>query len=417
MELAEHIVRFSLYGISMLGNTEAGSVIGLTKEGSQWCDSLGEDDSSAWDIPIECRELAAYMKKNGFLKSDKPEVQEEQRGELIRSAYLHITNRCNFACVGCYSFDTGRNRLRDPSTLQLFRAIDLLAGLGIDRIVFSGGEPFLRDDLAALASRAKKSGIAEVVVATNGTLCTKESLLLLSKSVDTISISFDGTSCSSVPYIRGKQCFDQLVDAIKSVENVGIKAHILPTIHAKNIEDIPAYLDLGKRLGVTVGFSLLSGDANSLGDLMLTESDLSRLSIMMLSAGAMADIDKVFPDAGRSPLHACINCGAGKRGVSIAADGSVYPCHMLHYREFCLGNAFTDSLDAIEDALRTFQLPSVDDLEVCKDCDKRYLCGGGCRARAYLKNGGVGAGDPYCPYYARIIDANVRMLAKSLAGR
>jgi MoaA/NifB/PqqE/SkfB family radical SAM enzyme len=56
----------------------------------------------------------------------------------------------------------------------------------------------------------------------------------------------------------------------------------------------------------------------------------------------------------------------------------------------------------------------VAELGACADCDIRYLCGGGCRARAYFATGDVEARDPYCSlvrtFYRLLFEA---MLARN----
>ena len=101
--------------------------------------------------------------------------------------------------------------------------------------------------------------------------------------------------------------------------------------------------------------------------------------------------------------------------MSVAADGSVYPCHMLHYVPFLLGNAFEDSTDTLRDSLARFALPAVDELDGCKDCNKRYLCGGGCRARAYMEYGRADCRDPYCACNKRSIEDAVSFVLAAMA--
>ncbi|WP_353436851.1 hypothetical protein [Staphylococcus coagulans] len=45
----------------------------------------------------------------------------------------------------------------------------------------------------------------------------------------------------------------------------------------------------------------------------------------------------------------------------------------------------------------------VDDLKGCKNCNVRYLCGGGCRARAYLHTCEKDGKDPYCGFYYKFL--------------
>lgn len=403
MRLGSHIVRFDLRGIPVVGNTITGALVGLTPEGAALCDAMLERDVAGEDIPVECEGLVSYLAAHGF---------EEDAGasetSCLSSAYLHVSNTCNLSCVGCYSADCNRNRAADPSLDDLCRAIDVLAHLGVTRLVVSGGEPFLRRDLPDVARNAREQGMENIAVLTNGTRCSEKVLARLAGNVDVISVSFDGANPESAAFIRGEQLFDTLVDAVKRIQAAGIHAHMLPTLHARNIQDVPAYIELSKQLGCTVGFSLLSGPRANLGDLMPNEPCLIELADTMVAVarkGEAASIDDAFNPMRALSVRAC--CGAGKASVSVASDGIVYPCHMLHKPEFALGNAFTDGASAIADNLSRFTMPSVDEIEGCSSCENRYLCGGGCRARTYDEHGCMARRDPYCAYYSHAIGRTV----------
>ncbi|MFR3343892.1 MAG: SPASM domain-containing protein [Anaerobutyricum sp.] len=80
------------------------------------------------------------------------------------------------------------------------------------------------------------------------------------------------------------------------------------------------------------------------------------------------------------------SCGVGNKIISIGADGSVYPCHMLHDPRLVMGNVYEEDLNQI----LTCELANecrnlhVDSIEVCQKCRHRYICGGGCRAKILL---------------------------------
>lgn len=403
MRLGSHIVRFDLRGIPVVGNTITGTLVGLTPEGAALCDAMLERDVAGEDIPVECEELVSYLTVHGF---------EEGAGAsetyCLSSAYLHVSNTCNLSCVGCYSADCNRNRAADSSLENLCHAITVLAQLGVTRLVVSGGEPFLRRDLPDIVRNACEQGMENIAVLTNGTRCSEKVLARLAGNVDVISVSFDGANPESAAFIRGEQLFDTLVDAVKRIQTAGIHAHMLPTLHARNIQDVPAYIELSKQLGCTVGFSLLSGARTNLGDLMPSEPCLMELANTMVAVarkGEAASIDDAF-----NPLRALmvrVRCGAGKHSVSVASDGAVYPCHMLHKPEFALGDAFSDDASAIANNLSQFTLPSVEEIEGCSSCENRYFCGGGCRARAYDEHGCMTRRDPYCAYYSHAIGQTV----------
>lgn len=403
MRLGSHIVRFDMRGIPVVGNTITGALVGLTPEGAALCDAMLERDVAGEDIPVECEELVSYLTVHGF---------EEGAGAsetyCLSSAYLHVSNTCNLSCVGCYSADCNRNRAADSSLENLCHAITVLAQLGVTRLVVSGGEPFLRRDLPDIVRNAREQGMENIAVLTNGTRCSEKVLARLAGNVDVISVSFDGANPESAAFIRGEQLFDTLVDAVKRIQTAGIHAHMLPTLHARNIQDVPAYIELSKQLGCTVGFSLLSGARTNFGDLMPSEPCLMELANTMVAVarkGEAASIDDAF-----NPLRALmvrVRCGAGKHSVSVASDGAVYPCHMLHKPEFALGDAFSDDASAIANNLSQFTLPSVEKIEGCSSCENRYFCGGGCRARAYDEHGCMTRRDPYCAYYSHAIGQTV----------
>lgn len=408
MRLGSHIVRFDLRGIPVVGNTITGALVGLTPEGAALCDAMLERDVAGEDIPVECEELVSYLAAHGF-----EEDTGASEAPCLSSAYLHVSNTCNLSCVGCYSADCNRNRAADPSLDDLRHAVDVLANLGATRLVISGGEPFLRKDLPEITRCARERGMANITVLTNGTHCSDEALAKLAGSVDVVSISFDGASKESPAYIRGGQLFEVLVDTVKRIQTAGIQTHMLLTLHARNIQDVPAYIELSKQLGCTVGFSLLSGSRTNLGDLMPNEPCLIELADAMVAVarkGGAASIDDAFNPMRALSVRAC--CGAGKTSVSVASDGTVYPCHMFHKSELALGNAFTDGASAIADNLAQFTMPSVNEIEGCLSCENRYFCGGGCRARAYDERGCMTRRDPYCAYYAHAIDQTVEAFVR-----
>lgn len=412
MRLNASVARFDVGGIPVVGNLATGCIVGLTPEGDALCGELMRRDVESAEIAPGCVPLVEYLAAQGFL------VSGAAASPRLSSAYLHVTNACNLSCAGCYSSDADRNRAPDPTLAELERALELLAALGVERLVISGGEPFARRDLPAIARAARDVGVSSVTVLTNGTLCAPERLEELVGLVDVVSVSFDGTSAEDPAYVRREQLFDRLVEAVCAIARAGIRPHILPTLHARNVADAPAYIDLARSLGATVSFSLLSGSREEIGDLWPDDACLGCLAATLFDVGASADgADYAGRFDPASALAARASCGAGRTGVSVAADGSLYPCHMLHARDYRLGNAFRDAADEVLDALRLFDLPAVDAIATCSSCGKRYLCGGGCRARAYRATGRLDAADPYCAYYDRALEKAVDAFVSSLESK
>jgi len=73
-------------------------------------------------------------------------------------------------------------------------------------------------------------------------------------------------------------------------------------------------------------------------------------------------------------------CGMGNSEIFINENADVYPCRMTYSEEYKLGNVLNEDLETVLGrAHKITDDLHVDKLEDCKDCDYKYLCGGGCR--------------------------------------
>ena len=85
--------------------------------------------------------------------------------------------------------------------------------------------------------------------------------------------------------IRSEQRFDELVEAVRMVQRAGIPAHIIPTVHAKNVDDLASYVQLSRDLGASLNFSLLTcePDDEVLGGLLPGADELRMLGRALLT--------------------------------------------------------------------------------------------------------------------------------------
>lgn len=402
MKFSDQVVAFEFAGIPMVGNMNTGYAIGLTAEGAQVCHKLQQGDVAEAEVVQVDAVLLEHLKMGGFFSNETP-------ADAVMSAYLHVTQRCNLKCVGCYSLDSQRNALPDAPLENIKHALDQLAAAGLTTLIISGGEPFLRSDLPDIVAYAKREcGIQVVNVLSNGTCFTKEALEALAPYADCVSVSFDGCSSSAPAYIREDQRFDELVAAVGMVRAAGIQAHIIPTVHAKNIDDLTDYLNLSKDLGATLNFSLLTcSPDDELGGLLPDEAALRRLGASILTADQGRPVMVMDSPVGMN-ITVKKNCGAGYKTLSVGADGTVYPCHMLHHSGLKMGNAYTDSLAEmlIGDISNRFRILDVTAFTDCRSCQYMRICGGGCRARSLFESGSLESKDSYCAmtleFYGRL---------------
>lgn len=414
MKFHSEVVLFDFEGIPLIGNYDTGYVIGLTNEGFGVCKKALMSDVAKEEFDSVDPFLFKYLNLGKYF--DRVTKNEN----LLESAYLHVTQRCNLSCRGCYSDNSQRNNIPDAPLEDIKKALNNLSTCGLKNLIISGGEPFLRKDLPEIIRYAKEECcISSIAVLTNGTVVDDSALRQMREYVDIISVSFDGYSNACPAYIRRTQRFSELVKAVDAIRRVGIEAHIIPTIHSKNINDLKEYLALSSSLGVTLNFSLLSCEAsNELKELILSDADQIKLAEEIFSANQTDSFSIADSPIGVN-ISVKKHCGAGKSIISIGVDGRVFPCHLLYHDELAFGNVFTDSLSDILKGSKALEFSRVIESPCVSEGNCRFLplCGGGCRGRAYLETRNLSMKDSYCCMNKRYFEFLGDYLKKQISNK
>jgi len=162
----------------------------------------------------------------------------------------------------------------------------------IKNIHFTGGEPLLRDDLAALIRYCKENGFTTGLT-TNGMLMNEELLNALIRSgLRSVAISVDALS-DRYEKIRGlENTFGRLKSAAIAIARArkikGIDAYINFTLMNENIEDFYQVKRFADDIGLPVGLCLLDKNS-SIFDLddnknrfwIREEKDIKRLDVLL----------------------------------------------------------------------------------------------------------------------------------------
>src|SRR5215212_8534521 len=104
---------------------------------------------------------------------DPPEFQRMAVAKSASSrrpiVVWNLTRTCNLKCVHCYTDSAAQKYPNELSTDQCKEVLKDLADFKVPAVLFSGGEPLVRQDLFELAAYARELGL-HVVLSTNGTL-------------------------------------------------------------------------------------------------------------------------------------------------------------------------------------------------------------------------------------------------------
>ena len=153
------------------------------------------------------------------------------------------TRRCNLACIHCYADSENKEYPNEMSTEEAQAMIRDLSEFEAPVLLFSGGEPLIRDDIFEHAALAKELGIRPVI-STNGTLITeKVARRIKDTGFGYVGISLDGIGERN-DFFRGKKgAFEAAMRGFDNCVAVGQKCGLRLTLTRHNYEDLNGIFD------------------------------------------------------------------------------------------------------------------------------------------------------------------------------
>ncbi len=154
----------------------------------------------------------------------------------------------------CHSSASHRDTLKTADIALLIR---ILAGLGIRKIRFTGGEPLLRNDIAELVRTAKDTvGIETVSLTTNGVLLHKHLDGLRKAGLDALNLSIDTLDRERYRAITRRDVFEQVkanLDILLASKAIPVKLNVV-MMRGINSDEIAEFMEFTREHAVTVRF-------------------------------------------------------------------------------------------------------------------------------------------------------------------
>ncbi|MFD1719987.1 GTP 3',8-cyclase MoaA [Amnibacterium endophyticum] len=161
--------------------------------------------------------------------SDRPDTPAllDRFGRTARDLRISITEKCSLRCTYCMPEEglpaVPRDVLLTPAE------IGRLAGiahhrLGVQEVRFTGGEPLMRADLAAIlaATRAAAPGMA-IALTTNGIGLDRRLAALLEAGLDRVNISLDTVDREHFARLTRRDRLPAVLDGIRAARAAGLE--------------------------------------------------------------------------------------------------------------------------------------------------------------------------------------------------
>jgi radical SAM protein with 4Fe4S-binding SPASM domain len=367
------------------------------------------------------------FKEEGFLdnthKAGYPGRAMVIETKRLSELWIYTNNSCNLRCKHCL-VSAGEDSKGELSAADIMRIIDEAKSLGVRRFYFTGGEPFLRHDILALINYITKD--RELVILTNGTLLTKEKaekLASIDKKRLFLQISLESSDAKIHNSIRGEGSFELAVNGIKNLIEAGIVPTITTTITRLNMDSAVNTHRFIASLNIKVHHILYlhpKGRMQRFKDELYIDSDeLSAVMQSLIKAskdtGIIIDNAESFKIrvSGRKGRKTDL-CNCCYEMLCVDLDGEVYPCAAIagdkrfsagNVRDYSMADLWLDS-----PLTKKIRQSSLNDIEKCRGCYLRFICGGGCFCYGYFNEeiktgaGRFEAADPYCNTYKMLIE-------------
>jgi len=300
---------------------------------------------------------------------------------------LALTFRCQNNCVHCYA--GGPHETEELTTEQWKTVIDLLHQIGVFILIFTGGEPTLRDDLPGLLQYAQDKGMVTGLVTNGRRLKDKNYVKTLEKvGLDFVQVTLESRKAKIHDLMTGtKGSWNETVAGIKNIIPTKIYATTNTTLSKYNASDFLETIDFIKELGVA-GFGcnslIYSGKASEISDkFVVSVETLTELLPKVHDKANQLGLKFLW----YTPTQYCRfnpvslglgvkSCTAAMINMCIGPNGDVYPCQS--YFE-SLGNILKDNWQKIRNHPLAVSIRTREYVEPkCKDCPELQICGGGC---------------------------------------
>lgn len=330
-----------------------------------------------------------------------------------------VTRACALKCLHCRAEAQYHRHPDELTTEEGFQLIDQIAEMGSPLLVFTGGDPLMREDIFELMDYGIKKGL-RVSMTPSATPKVTKAAMEKSKKLGLArwAFSLDGSTSEIHDQFRGVAgSFDLTLKSFQYLRELEMPIQVNTTVSRYNIDDLENIATKIEELGAELWsiFFLVPTGRGQMKDMIspVQHEEVFRWLSELNKKVPYAIKTTAAPHYRRFLLEESKNNGLsrekmedhigraagindGKGFIFVSHTGEVYPSGFL---PLVVGNIKEDNLATIyrnSPILKDLRNPDLY-LGKCGTCNYRQLCGGS-RARAYAVTGNYLESDPFCIY-------------------
>lgn len=325
--------------------------------------------------------MISTLKRIGFRKFKEFEVKLHELNYL----FWECTTNCNLNCLHCGSDCSANGSYQDMPIQDFLDAICTIENpVKNFTVVFTGGEPLLRNDIEMCGKELRKRGFKWALVSNGHLYDQQRHNSLLNAGLGALTISLDGLQDSHNWLRNRNDSYDKVLRAIElATSSNRLNFDVVTCINHKNIRELRQIKELliSKKVCAWRLFTITPiGRAAYNSDLMLSNRQFVELMDFIAESRKQNDIDVSFSCEGYVGNYELLVrenyffCRAGINIGSVLIDGSISACPNID-RTFSQGNIYQDNFYEVWqnkfDLFRNREWTKVGQCETCghyNDC-------------------------------------------------
>lgn len=289
------------------------------------------------------------------------------KNNILLTATIELTNKCNFKCEHCYLVD----RSCEIDIHKVFLTIEELRNCGVLYLTLTGGEIFLYKEIIQVIRYARKLGMS-VTLLTNLSLLNKELINQLKElyvsEISTTIFSMNSEVNDSITKVEGS--LEKILENVWFVKKAGISLEIKTPIMKKNIDDVKGVKEFCEKNGFKFNYtseivSRLDGDDSP----VQLYAEIEKISQVLYHLNYEETSKDKFGFKPESSM-----CNAMKHNVSITCNGEVEPCICF---PISYGSIYDSTIEDIwNNSMLKKKLISIKNKELteCVKCEYSDIC-------------------------------------------
>ncbi|MBM4459728.1 MAG: radical SAM protein [Chloroflexi bacterium] len=295
-----------------------------------------------------------------------------------------LTHACNLRCVMCYNVPQPEPEL---TTAERLDVLEQLAAAGTLRLTLTGGEPLMRRDFFAIATRARKLGCA-LDLKTNATLITPAIADRIA-ALDPVQVDVSllgATPATSDAIMDGRNTLPVILQGVRLLRERRVRVKLNTLLLDWNLAERQAMFDMARDLGVYCEQTFKVSPSDVGADIASTR----QLSMDQMIEALMADPTSFTP---LSPTTDRRTCQVGLASCLISPYGIVYPCIELRIPAGDLRRQRFSEIWAAAAIFRELRSRHLfGNLTDCPACPLSAYCEGRCAGLAWKEHGDLYGG-------------------------